>query len=233
MQKLSVIIPIFNEEKNLEILLSEIYETLNNKFIFEIVAVDDCSTDSSLIILNKLSKESNLKIIRNFKNEGQSFSIYKGVKNSKYNNILTIDADLQNNPIDILELANYFFNSNYKLVGGIRKNRKDNFIKIISSRIANKLRNLILDDNCSDTGCSLKIFSKKIFLEFPYFRSIHRFLPALFRGYGYKTYFINVSHRPRINGVSKYGTLDRLFIGIYDIFRVYKIVKKYKKNLNV
>ena len=143
MQELSVIIPIFNEEKNLEILLSEIYETLNNKFIFEIVAVDDCSTDSSLIILNKLSKESNLKIIRNFKNEGQSFSIYKGVKNSKYNNILTIDADLQNNPIDILELANYYFNSNYKLVGGIRKNRKDNFIKIISSRIANKLRNLI------------------------------------------------------------------------------------------
>ena len=97
------------------------------------------------------------------------------------------------------------------LVGGIRLNRKDNFLKKISSKIANKIRMLILKDNCEDTGCSLKIFDKKIFLSFPLFDGIHRFLPALFTGYGKKTIFVDVDHRPRIYGYSKYGTFKRLF----------------------
>ena len=112
-----------------------------------------------------------------------------------------------------------------KLIGGIRRNRKDNFTKIISSKIANSIRSRILNDECIDTGCALKIFDKKIFLSFPFFDGVHRFLPALFKGYGYETLFIDVNHRKRNHGISKYGTMNRLFAGIRDIIKVKKILK--------
>ena len=96
---------------------------------------------------------------------------------------------------------------------------------MLSSKIANIIRSRILKDQCKDTGCSLKVFNKKIFLSFPYFNGIHRFLPALFKGYGYKTVFIDVNHRSRKFGMSKYGTMNRLFRGIRDIIKVNKILK--------
>ena len=98
--------------------------------------------------------------------------------------------------------------------------------QFLSSKFANSIRSKILKDDCLDTGCSLKVFDKNIFLNFPYFNGIHRFLPALFKGYGYKTYFINVDHRPRKKGKSNYGTIDRLYRGIIDIIKVRKIIKK-------
>ena len=122
----------------------------------------------------------------------------------------------------------YILNNDIQLVGGIRINRQDNTIKIISSKIANYIRKMILKDNCKDTGCSLKVFNKKIFLTFPYFDGIHRFLPALFIGFGYKTFFIDVNHRKRKYGVSKYGTINRLFKGIRDLYKVKKIIKNNK-----
>ena len=88
---------------------------------------------------------------------------------------------------------------------------------------------IVLKDGCVDTGCSLKVFDKEVFMNFPFFKGIHRFLPALFKGYGFYTYFISVDHRPRIYGVSKYGTIDRLFLGIKDLFKVVKIIKEFKK----
>ena len=114
------------------------------------------------------------------------------------------------------------------LVGGIRKKRQDSLTKILSSRVANKIRSMIFNDGCNDTGCSLKIFDKQIFLKFPFFSGIHRFLPSLFTGYGYRTFFIDVDHRLRIKGSSNYGTLDRLFRGIIDIIKVRKIIRDYK-----
>ena len=141
-----------------------------------------------------------------------------------------MDSDGQNNPIDIPNLLNNFFaENNVSLISGIRYKRKDNFIKIASSKIANKVRSYILNDNCSDTGCSLKVFDKNKFLEFPFFDGIHRFLPALFNGYGYKVLFINVEHRARMSGKSKYGTIDRLFKGIFDLIKVNNIIKNYAK----
>ena len=101
-------------------------------------------------------------------------------------------------------------------------------IKLISSNIANQIRSLILKDDCVDTGCSLKVFDKEIFLSFPFFDGLHRFLPALFKGFGKNTLFINVDHRPRISGISKYGTFDRLYKGILDIIRVKKIIRNNK-----
>lgn len=221
--KFSIVIPVYNESANINILINEIKKSLKD-YAYEIIFVDDFSSDNTGKIF--LKQIDNCKCITHEKNKGQSESIKTGILNSKYNNIITIDGDLQNDPKDIPALINAYteFKSVY-LVGGIRKKRKDNFIKIISSKIANSFRQLILKDDCSDTGCGLKIFDKEIFLKLPFFNGIHRFLPALFKGFGYSTLFIKVNHRERVSGVSKYGTFDRLFRGIRDVYRVNKIIR--------
>ena len=221
----SIIIPVYNEQENISILVSEIQETLSNfKKNFEIIIVDDGSKDDTLKIVNNLN-QSNIKIIQNLNNHGQSYSIKVGINNANYSTIITIDGDLQNNPADIPKMLSIYIDNDFKLVGGIRKNRKDNKIKLISSFFANYIRKTILKDDCIDTGCSLKIFDKQVFLSFPYFDGMHRFLPALFKGFGHKTFFIDVDHRRRYKGFSKYGTLSRLYWGIRDIYKVLKIIK--------
>ena len=229
----SIVIPIYNEGNNILVLINEIYESLNKiNYVdeFEIIIVDDSSIDnSSTNIENYINdkKLSNIKLIINKKNIGQSYSLLEGIKKSKFNTILTLDGDLQNNPKDIPSLLKIYFGDDLiSLIGGIRNKRKDNFVKIFTSKIANYVRRLILNDDCNDTGCALKIFDKKIFLSFPFFDGIHRFLPALYKGYGKKTKFINVDHRPRIYGKSNYGTLKRFFLGILHIYKVYKIINK-------
>ena len=170
----------------------------------------------------------NLNYIRNSSNLGQSYSIMMGVKNSKSSNIITIDGDYQNDPFDLPKIIDlYFKNQNLKLIGVLEK--KDSYIKILSSKIANYIRNIILQDNCPDTGCSLKIFDKDVFLKFPYFDGMHRFLPALYLGYGQQTLFIDVNHHPRLYGKSKYGTFIRMIKGIRDMIKVKLIIKKFKK----
>ena len=232
MNKFSIVIPIFNELKNIQSLIDEINISLKSKYIYEIIFIDDCSTDGSSELLKKLYENKKIVLKNHNINLGQSSCIKSGIEISNFDTIITIDGDGQNDPRDIHKLVELFFNSKLiKLVGGIRKKRKDNFYKIISSKIANHVRSFVLKDDCLDTGCSLKVFDKRIFLLFPFFEGIHRFLPALFKGFGYEITFIDVTHRPRINGVSKYGTLDRLFKGIIDIIRVKKIIKKYKENI--
>ncbi len=224
----SIIIPLFNEEKNIVNLLEEISKNLNKYDRYEIILINDYSTDNTIKVLKKINNDKIL-IISNLKNKGQSFSIYHGVKNSKYNVIVTLDGDGQNDPKDVPKLLDvYLSNHEIKLVGGVRSKRQDNFIKIISSKIANFVRSKILQDNCNDTGCALKVFDKNIFLNFTYFDGIHRFLPALFNGYGHKSIFINVNHRKRKHGYSKYGTFLRLFRGIRDMIKVLKIIKAQK-----
>lgn len=222
----SIIIPVYNESNNIEKLFNEIRFSLKNFDTYQIVFIDDGSTDGSQDILKDLENKKLIKLIKNKKNIGQSYSIYEGIKNAKYETIITLDGDGQNNPNDIPKLIKMYNETNNKLIGGIRIKRKDNYIKKISSIIANNIRSFILKDNCKDTGCSLKIFDRNIFLSFPYFDGLHRFLPALFKGYGYNTDFINVSHRQRNFGKSKYGTFDRLFKGVKDIFIVNNIIKK-------
>ena len=223
----SIVIPVYNEEKNIVILLEEILFCLDSYKNYEIIIVNDSSTDNTLESIKKNIKNQNLKVINNTKNVGQSYSIYNGIRNSSNDIIITIDGDGQNDPSDISKLLkNYTENKELKLVGGLRLKRKDNLVKVISSKLANYIRKKILKDNCSDTGCSLKVFDKKIFLDFPMFDGIHRFLPALFSGYGYKTLYLPVNHRPRNYGISKYGTMNRLFKGIRDTIYVYKILTK-------
>ncbi len=229
MYKFSVVIPIFNEELNLSELFYEIDKSLQDiDCKYEIITIDDASTDNSVkkIEYNKNFYDFKIRIEKNKNNLGQSYSISKGINLSNYKTIITIDADGQNDPKDIPKLLKlYFDNTDIKLVGGIRANRKDSFIKRYSSKIANYYRKKILKDDCDDTGCSLKVFDKEIFLKFPYFDGIHRFLPALYKGYGFKTKFSFVNHRERKYGISKYGTFSRLVNGLRDIKKVKRMIR--------
>lgn len=231
----SIIIPVYNEQDNIFELYNQISVSDCYKFCKEIVFINDHSNDNTDKNINLLmKKDPKIIYLENDINKGQSFSILTGVKKSSCDIIVTLDGDLQNNPDDIINLYNEYIINDYKLIGGIRKKRKDNLIKVFSSKIANVIRKNILSDNCNDTGCSLKIFDKKIFLSIPYFNGMHRFIPAFYSGFGYKTKFINVDHRKRINGKSKYGTLKRLFNGILDIYKVKMYLKEYKiKDKNI
>ncbi len=223
--KFSIVIPIYNESENITALITQINNSLYKKYIYEIIIVDDCSDDDLKNVL-KSKLFSNCVLVSHKINAGQSESIRTGINISKHNVIITLDGDLQNDPADIPKLIEIYndLNLNLKLVGGIRKKRKDTIIKKFSSYIANSIRKLILNDDCNDTGCGLKIFDKAIFLKFPFFNGIHRFLPALYKGYGYNTFFIEVNHRHRQFGISKYGTFNRLFWGIKDMIKVKKIL---------
>ena len=227
--KFSIVVPFFNEYENIINIHTEIESVI--KFIknidFEIIFVDDASNDGSFEIFKKLEKDYKIKLITNKSNLGQSKSIFLGIKKSSFDNIITLDGDGQNDPNDIPKLIEFYQNKNCDLLGGIRKKRKDSILKIISSIVANSIRSAILKDNCKCTGCSLKIFKKNIFLKFPFFNGMHRFLPALFNGYGYETFFIDVNHRRRKYGTSKYDTFFRLIYGIRDIMRVSKIIRKH------
>lgn len=230
MKKFSIIIPSYNESTNIKNLIEEIFFNLKDyKGDFELIIIDDASIDNTKEVIKGIKPQFKVSLISNDKNLGQSYSIIRGVKESIFETIITLDADGQNNPKDMPKLLDFYFENNeYDLVAGIRKKRKDNLIKIISSRVANIIRSFILNDKCKDTGCSLKVFDKKIFLSFPFFTGLHRFLPALFSGYGKKTYFIEVDHRPRYSGNSNYSTLNRLFVGIRDLIRVWLIINNYK-----
>ncbi len=230
MYDVSLIIPVYNEEENIIFLFESIKNSGLYEQIEEVIIIDDCSIDNTSALLSEInSKYIKFKFYKNTKNMGQSYSIKKGAELSICKTIITMDGDGQNNPLDGVKLLKIYHNDpDLYLVGGIRKDRKDSILKKLASLVANKVRKKILDDECDDTGCALKVFDKDQFLKFPYFNGIHRFLPALFKGYNKKTYFVEVSHKERAYGKSKYGILDRLFIGIIDIFKVRKIIRTFK-----
>ena len=232
MTELSIVIPVYNEELNIEILYDEIINSIHN-IKYEIIFIDDGSTDKSLQNIKKLiNKNHYVKVLKNPKNYGQSKSMYNGIKIASSNNIVTIDSDLQNDPKDISKLYEiYKSNNNNCLVSGIRLKRKDDIIKKISSLFANKIRSMYLNDKCSDTGCSLKVFPKSAFLKFDYFNGMHRFIPALFVGFGYPVFYENVNHRHRIHGKTKYGIFNRIFINIKNMIHVKKIITNKNRGL--
>jgi dolichol-phosphate mannosyltransferase len=207
-KSLSVVVPVRNEEDNVADLIFEIRQSLKNKIQYEIIYVDDGSTDrtyKNLLGLQKIYKE--LHILRHQKSCGQSTAVRTGVKHAKYNWIATLDGDALKEGVE--------------LVGGNRRHsRRDTWIKRISSIIANAVRSWMLKDDTPDTGCGLKLFSREAFLDLPYFDHMHRFLPALIKRRGGLIVSVPVSHRPRAHGHSNYGTIDRLLVGIVDLFGV-------------
>jgi dolichol-phosphate mannosyltransferase len=227
----SVIIPMYNEVDNVEPLLTELHNSLANFADYEIIVIDDGSNDGTLQRLNDLMlKMPQLRVLRHRSNYGQSAGVYTGVKHAKNPWIVTLDGDGQNDPADIPAMFNLIQNlasaSKPILVVGHRNKRKDNWLRLVSSRIANNVRAYLLKDDCPDTGCGLKVFQREAFLTLPHFNHIHRFLPALFRRAGGEVINIPVQHRPRMLGRSKYGVMNRLWVGIVDIFGVVWLIRR-------
>ncbi len=223
----SVIIPVKNEQENVKILTIEIEKALiPTKIPFEIIYVDDGSTDKTYKELTKLS----VKTVRHKFSYGQSQAIHTGIKLAKFDYIVTLDGDGQNNPADIPKLIDVYKDNNFLgFVMGEREKRQDNLIRKISSRVANKIRGWILKDDSNDSGCGLKMAPKKVWLTLPYFDHMHRFMPTLAKREGLEIEFVQVSHRPRERGISKYGVLNRLFVGIYDLFGLFWLIRRKKK----
>ncbi len=220
---LSVLVPIYNEADNISLLIAEIREALDGLIDYELIYVDDGSTDASWQILQQMSQDFNqLRIIRHRSTYGQSIAILTGVQAAAGTWIVTLDGDGQNDPADIPRLLAVLKEqpSSLHMIAGIRVKRQDNWLKRISSRFANGIRRRLLHDDTIDTGCGLKLFSRQAFLNLPHFNHMHRFLAALFLRNGGGIVSITVNHRSRVHGQSKYGFFDRLKVGIVDLFGV-------------
>jgi dolichol-phosphate mannosyltransferase len=223
---ISVVVPVMNEEENIVVLLAEIATAAETLPISEIIYVDDGSTDKTLPLLQSLKpKYKSLRVIQHDRRCGQSAALWAGVKASGNDLIATLDGDGQNNPADIrllYEVYEKYKKSDPKMmVVGQREKRNDNLGRRLASRFANKLRASILKDNTRDTGCSLKLFRRKDYLSLPYFNHMHRFLPALMMREGVQLKHVDVSHRSRQHGVSKYGNFSRALVGVTDLMGVW------------
>ncbi|MFC3907848.1 glycosyltransferase family 2 protein [Legionella dresdenensis] len=227
LNELSVIIPVYNEVDNVENLYLEIVAALpENQFIFEVIFIDDGSKDGTREKLLALSAcHSNLRVLCHKQNYGQSAGLISGAKAARYPVLVTLDGDGQNDPADISLLFNHFSNEKVVVLGN-RTKRDDNWLRKFSSRTGNTVRQLFLKDDCPDTGCSLKLFPRDAFLSLPHFNHLHRFLPALFKRAGYQLVNVPVNHRPRWFGQSKYGVMNRLFVGIHDLIGVRWLLKR-------
>jgi dolichol-phosphate mannosyltransferase len=229
--ELSVVVPIHNEAENLATLIGEIRSALEDVCSeYEIIYIDDGSTDDSVERLLEIKADCpQLRILIHRQCSGQSAAVMTGVKAAKAGVIATLDGDGQNDPADIPALYTALKGAPDRdrlLVAGMRAKRKDTWIKRISSKIANNIRGGLLKDDTPDTGCGLKVFTRNAFMDMPRFDHMHRFLPALMIRRGGNVISLAVNHRPREQGLSKYGTLDRLTVGIVDLMGVFWLQRR-------
>ena len=231
---ISIVIPVLNEERNIINLITEIKKNLEKKIKYEIIIVDDGSSDNTHnVLLKYLKKNKKVLVFKHKKNYGQSVSLRTGIMQTSSNYIVTLDGDGQNDPRDILKLLkNFETDKEFMMVIGNRVKRIDNFARRLASRTAFKIRKFILKDETPDTGCAIKVFKKEDFLKLPFFNHIHRFLPFLFNSFKGKVISIQVNHRARINGYSKYSNFQRFLVGISDIFGVIWLRKRSKWPVN-
>lgn len=237
--ELSVVVPVMNEAENAVPLLNEICSALRGKIAFEVLFVDDGSSDETVKTLVAARAHSpELRVLRHAKNAGQSRAVRSGVLAARGRLIATLDGDGQNDPADIPALIDVWRREErgeppLGLVAGQRRKREDSWVKRMSSRIGNGTRQWLLQDRTRDTGCGLKLFSREAFLSLPYFDHIHRFIPALMLREGYRITHVDVHHRPRSHGQSKYGTLDRLLVSLSDLMGVRWLRRRARNPLRV
>ena len=222
---LSVVFPVYNEEENIPHLLREIRAALHafesEGRTYEIVAVDDGSTDRSLAVLRESRDEHPmLRVLALEKNSGQTAALDAAWHAARGTYVVSLDADLQNDPADIPAMMQRLRDSGADLVIGVRVNRADTWGRRMQSRIGNGVRNWITGDRITDTGCSLKLVKREAIDRVRLFTGMHRFLPTLVRYAGYKVVEMPVNHRPRQFGQSKYGAMNRAFRGLADCFAV-------------
>ena len=233
-ERISIVVPVHNEAENIVSLIQEIVNAMSQAEAYEIIYVDDGSKDQTPEVLKQALQDfKNLRVIHHQTSCGQSTAVHSGVKAARYPWIATLDGDGQNDPTDIPNLYQVLIKqketiSNLSMVAGWRNKRYDSEWRLFSSKVANAIRSKLLGDHTPDTGCGLKVFSRECFLNLPYFNHMHRFLPALIIRAGGQVISEPVSHRSRVNGVSNYGTLDRLWAGITDICGVIWLQKRAK-----
>ncbi len=216
----SLVIPAFNEEQSIEPCVREANEVLARMGMrYEIIVVDDGSTDGTFDRLRAL-KESvpALRAVRFRENRGQTTAMAAGFAGARGDTIVTMDADMQNNPADIPRLLAKL--NEWDVVCGWREERRDNFVRKASSIIANAARNRLTHESIRDVGCTLRAYRAEYLRRIKLFEGMHRFLPTLLRLEGARVVEVPVSHRPRLRGKNKYGIGNRLFRGLRDLFAV-------------
>ena len=227
----SIVVPVRNEADNVAPLVNEIAGALDGRWAYEIIYVNDGSTDATgERLLELMKRHPQLRQLRHATSSGQSAAVRSGVRAARGDIVATLDGDGQNNPAFLPELiaALEKGGSRIGLAAGQRVGRKASGFKRWQSRTANAVRNAILHDGTRDTGCGLKAFRRDVFLSMPYFDGLHRFLPALMRREGFDIAYVDVIDRPRHSGVSNYGFFDRLWIGIMDLAGVWWLIRRKK-----
>ncbi len=233
MPSLSFVIPMHNEAGNCAALIEEIAATAASRWDdYEIICVDDASTDNTLALLQALRQRiPRLEIIAFAANCGQSTALCAGVRAARGELIATLDGDGQNDPADVPAMVDLLLQKkedNVQMIAGWRKKRQDTSWRHLCSRVANTVRSFLLRDNTPDTGCGLKVFYRQTFMELPWFDHMHRFLPSLVQRGGGRVISMEVRHRPRRHGASHYGTMDRLRVGIVDLLGVAWLQRRYR-----
>jgi len=226
---IAVVVPAHNEAENVGPLADEIAAALQAR-AFEMIFVDDGSTDATADALTAAAaKHPELRVVRHRRACGQSTAIVSGVRAARAALIVTMDGDGQNDPADAPKLLDAFSENgggDGLMIAGHRVNRRDTWVRRMSSKIANGVRGGLLGDRTPDTGCGLKVFSRAAFVHMPAFNHMHRFLPALMIRAGGRVLSVPVNHRPRTRGVSKYGVWNRLWVGIVDLFGVIWLIRR-------
>ncbi len=226
----AVVIPCYNERDNIVDLAREVRSACGDRD-YEIVIVDDCSSDDSVARLKAVQDEfgGRLRVVRHGTNSGQSAAICTGVDFARGLVIVTLDGDGQNDPADIPRLLGELQQAGMGtplIVCGHRRQRRDTFVRRLSSKVANGVRAAALQDATPDTGCGLKALERDLFMRLPRFNHMHRFLPALVQRAGGRSVSVDVHHRPRLHGQSKYGIGNRLWVGIVDLFGVMWLIRR-------
>lgn len=231
--QLSIVVPVRNEQDNVLPLIEEIHAALQDSDDFEVIYVDDGSSDATPARLaDALRRYPRLRVLAHGASCGQSTALITGFRAARGEWIATLDGDGQNDPADIRNLIRArdgARSANLQLIAGYRRKRQDSWLKRVSSRIANGVRSNLLGDATPDTGCGLKLIRRSACLDLPYFDHMHRFLPALVQRNGGATLSVEVNHRPRTRGVSNYGMFDRLWVGIVDLFGVMWLQRRAKR----
>jgi dolichol-phosphate mannosyltransferase len=228
----SVVVPVRNEAGNIAPLVGEIAKALDGQWSFEVVYVNDGSSDATDAELMRLAAQHPwLRRIRHSQSCGQSAAVRSGASAARAPVVVTLDGDGQNDPAFIPALVRELEAGAPRvgLVAGQRVGRKASAFKKFQSRVANAVRGAVLRDGTRDTGCGLKAFRRDVFMKLPYFDGLHRFLPALVRREGYDIAYVDVVDRPRAHGVSNYGMWDRLWVGILDLAGVWWLIRRRKR----
>ena len=218
MKPVSFIVPIYNEVENVNKLHQEIVATATTLGVeYEIIMVDDGSTDGTYQKLKQLHPATIIRMRSNF---GQTSALDAGIKLSAYPYLVTLDADLQNDPADVPALIQHLEANDFDVVSGWRKTRKDPYSKKIVSRVANIIRTILIDDGIHDSGCTLKVYRKECFDNLSLYGEMHRFIPALLKMRGFQVGELPVHHRPRVAGKSKYN-MKRTMKGLVDMIMIW------------